>query len=142
MSTRCVITVKDEDGEFALYRHSDGYPDGEHGVLAGLTSALPYAWSLPRFEADDFAAAIVRAWKQNGGNIRLTSGKDAHGDIEYHYLVTCEKGVVRVRVQVPQYDTAYNVIGWKPKGKAHLIRAIDDPLLMASLRAASSQLAA
>ncbi len=38
MSTRCHIIV--EDKEFGtntiLYRHSDGYPDGPHGVLASL----------------------------------------------------------------------------------------------------------
>jgi hypothetical protein len=31
MSTRCQIIV--EDATVALYRHSDGYPDGPHGVI-------------------------------------------------------------------------------------------------------------
>ena len=34
MSTRCQIIVKGSD--VVVYRHSDGYPDGKHGVLAAL----------------------------------------------------------------------------------------------------------
>lgn len=38
MSTRCHIIVEDPSygDQTILYRHSDGYPDGEHGVLASL----------------------------------------------------------------------------------------------------------
>jgi hypothetical protein len=37
MSTRCVINFCDGDEVVAkIYRHSDGYPDTEHGVLADL----------------------------------------------------------------------------------------------------------
>ena len=34
MSTRCQIIVKGSD--VVVYRHSDGYPDGKHGVVAAL----------------------------------------------------------------------------------------------------------
>jgi len=34
MSTRCQIKV--EGSDVYVYRHSDGYPDGEHGVIAAL----------------------------------------------------------------------------------------------------------
>jgi len=38
MSTRCHIIVEDPSSgdKTILYRHSDGYPNGEHGVLASL----------------------------------------------------------------------------------------------------------
>jgi hypothetical protein len=37
MSTRCTIHFGDQYGVDAIiYRHSDGYPDGEHGVPATL----------------------------------------------------------------------------------------------------------
>lgn len=101
MSTRCTITVRDERGgrdAYSLYRHCDGYPDTQHGVIATLSKALPLAWPMPRFEADDFAAAIVAAWKDSCGNIRLTAGRDAHGDTEYHYEVFPARGAVMVQV--------------------------------------------
>lgn len=110
MSTRSTITVRDrKDGNeaYSICRHSGGYPDTQHGVLATLPQALAYAWPLPRFEAMDFAAAIVAAWKQparkpyagapylsQGGNIYLTGGRDDHGDTEWHYEIYPEKGNV------------------------------------------------
>lgn len=88
MSTRSVITVKDNNDTFHVYRHCYGYPRGEHGVLATLAQALPFAWPLPRFEASDFAAAIVRAWKQpGGGNVYFTESFKVHGDLAYRYEV-------------------------------------------------------
>lgn len=93
MSTRCTISVKGGYDTFYIYRHSDGYPEGIHGVPATLAKVLPYAWPLPRFEGDDFAAAIVAAWKAGGGNIRFSSGHDAHSDTEYQYFITHNNGL-------------------------------------------------
>ena len=121
MSTRCTITVRDERGgrdAFSLYRHSDGYPDTQHGVVATLSKALPLAWSMPRFEADDFAAAIVAAWKDGGGYIRLTGGRDWHVDTEYHYEVFPDAGAVRVQV----YGRA-NHGDWERMGEPKLVKA-------------------
>jgi len=89
MSTRANIVVADEEQHIQLYRHTDGYPDGRFGVLEALKKALPFAWELPRMEADDFAAAIVRAWKdKGGGNIYIDGqGYNLHGDIEYLYII-------------------------------------------------------
>lgn len=90
MSTRSTLTVRDQqDGQdaYSIYRHCDGYPDTEHGVFATLRQALTYAWPLPRFEARDFGAAIIAAWKQQGGTIYMTDGRDGHWDTEYHYEI-------------------------------------------------------
>lgn len=89
MSTRCNIIIRDTDGRaMQLYRHSDGYPEG---VIPDLKEALAYAWDLPRFEADDFSAAIVRAWKQHGGGIYIDGNyipwQSVHGDIEFLYVI-------------------------------------------------------
>lgn len=92
MSTRSTIAVKDEYNTFTIYRHCDGYPDTENGVLATLSLVLPFAWELPRFEAMDFSAAIIRAWKEHGGNIYCTKSHDSHGDTEYQYDVMFEGG--------------------------------------------------
>lgn len=132
MSTRCTLTVRDRPGAnqtYSVYRHSDGYPDTEHGVIHTLRAALSYAWLLPRFEADDFAAAIIATWKQpatrhsatyvgQGGNIRMTEGRDAHGDTEYHYeLMPDAKGRVKITVYEPDGET------WKKVGKVHYLTA-------------------
>lgn len=100
MSTRALYTFADDDGEYHVYKHHDGYPEGEHGGINTIKKALLKAWPLPRFEADDFAAAFVAANKEEGGGVRLTTGKTweeaAPADIEYHYVVTAPGGVLRV----------------------------------------------
>ena len=93
MSTRSNIIVQDEYNRIQVYRHYDGYPEG---VMPELIKALEFAWPLPRFEADDFAAAIVRAWKdEGGGHIRIDGNPKAfemvHGDTEYVYVIKFDK---------------------------------------------------
>lgn len=95
MSTRSNIIVKDAYNAIQLYRHWDGYPEG---VIPDLADALAYAWQLPRFEADDFAAAIVRAWKaEGGGNISIDGSPKAfelvHGDTEWVYVIRFDKQI-------------------------------------------------
>lgn len=61
MSTRGFYTFKDTDGaSYHVYKHSDNYPTG---AADALDSALLMSWRLPRFEADEFAAAFVAANK-------------------------------------------------------------------------------
>ena len=92
MATRSNIIIQDDYNRIQLYRHWDGYPAG---VIPDLASALQYAWELPRFEAQDFAAAIVRAWKDAGGNIYIDGNPKAfemvHGDTEYVYVIKFDK---------------------------------------------------
>jgi hypothetical protein len=93
MATRCNVIVEDEYSRIQIYRHWDGYPKA---VIADISQALHYAWPLPRFEAGEFAAAIVRAWKDNGGgNIDIDGSPKGfelvHGDIEWLYLISFDK---------------------------------------------------
>jgi hypothetical protein len=62
MSTRALYTFRSDDGteEYHVYKHSDGYPTG---AADAICAALPFAWPLPRYEADEFAAAFVAANK-------------------------------------------------------------------------------
>jgi hypothetical protein len=60
MSTRAVYTFSDSDGTYHVYKHSDGYPTG---AAQAIEATLECAWTLPRFEADEFAAAFVAANK-------------------------------------------------------------------------------
>src|SRR5713101_2351532 len=52
----------DWPGVVTVYRHHDGYPSG---AATAIEAALPHAWPLPRFEAEEFAAAFVRANKMS-----------------------------------------------------------------------------
>lgn len=68
MSTRALYTFKDspnskrnEDAAWNVYKHHDGFPRGAYNTI---NDALTYfAWQLPRFEADEFAAAFCAAGK-------------------------------------------------------------------------------
>jgi hypothetical protein len=64
MSTRACYRFIDPDTNdpevVTVYKHSDGYPDG---AVCWITKALEHAWPLPRFEADELAAAFVAANK-------------------------------------------------------------------------------
>jgi hypothetical protein len=87
MSTRATITVADKHDSFDIYQHHDGYPDGPHGLVRHIAMARRLAWDLPRFEAADFAAAIIAVLKDRGGSTYLTKSADAHGDRDYHYRI-------------------------------------------------------
>jgi hypothetical protein len=107
MSTRGMYTFIDPPEKdrkvsrrrFHIYRHMDNYPTGARQAIA---RALPFAWALPRFEADEFAAAFVAGNKPRpgsadpGGGIRIVGGtSDADrrrfaGDVEYRYEITAQ----------------------------------------------------
>src|ERR1700722_19005838 len=84
MSTRAVYTFIDAFDKFHVYKHCDGYPSGAAQAIA---NALPHAWTLPRFEPDEFAAAFIAGNKAGSGDVRLTHGPDYHGDLEYRYEI-------------------------------------------------------
>lgn len=99
MSTRCQIGFyhsKDQPlnpPDALFYRHSDGYPDSEHGVVEQL---MPF---LKTFHADrgltdaEYAAAraLVHLISLTAPDDLLGYGIDGpgglHGDIEYFYRV-------------------------------------------------------
>lgn len=109
MSTRAQIKVDGIDNVY-VYKHSDGYPDGEHGVLAWL---VPYVtkflnnrgWDdeflLARImyegmKIDEAAQAEYRSSNNSKLNTRLNAiydftgwgiGPEIHGDTEYLYVV-------------------------------------------------------
>jgi hypothetical protein len=86
MSTRAVYTFIDTDGDkFHVYKHHDGYPSG---AAEWIANALPHAWELPRFEADEFGAAFIAGNKSDAGGVRLTHGPEKHGDLEYRYEIS------------------------------------------------------
>ncbi len=107
MSTRATITVADERDSFHLYQHHDGYADGPHGLVRRIAMAQRLAWDLPRFEAPDFAAAIIAVLKDRGGSTYLAHDAEAHADRAYHYRIEpLRKGVstyVQLTVTQPSW---------------------------------------
>jgi hypothetical protein len=93
MSTRAVYTFKDEYGEHHVYKHCDGYP---MAAAEAISKTLPFAWPLPRFEADEFAAAFIQANKQSPGGVRLTHGPQCHGDLAFEYVIAFDGKSLRV----------------------------------------------
>jgi len=116
MSTRACYTFTDLQGEFHVYKHHDGYPfvGGVHngepyegGALCWIQNAKAFAWELPRFEADDFAASFVAANKDGGGGCRLIN--KAHpwefsSDSEYWYKIDNTDAAIDVWVEVYSVD--------------------------------------
>lgn len=104
MSTRAVFTFSDPSTKgrpLLVYKHHDGYPSGAiEALIKARDSGL--CWPLPRFEADEFAAAFVAANKgRGGGGIRLLGAGDwralSPGDIDYVYhVVRFPSGLINV----------------------------------------------
>ena len=87
MGTRAVYTFIDADNRFSVYKHYDGYPE-ERGAYRFIEKAEQYAWELPRFAADDFACAFIRANKdEGGGGVYMSKGHRYHGDLSYYYTI-------------------------------------------------------
>jgi len=101
MSTRAMFCFKDTEKTIFIYNHHDGYPSG---AAQAISDAILFAWELPRFEADEFAAAFVAANKPRGGGIRIASSPDGYG-VEYLYTVSMVDG--KLNVKVNEYD--YNL---------------------------------
>jgi hypothetical protein len=118
MSTRACYTFLDtfsrgETRSFHVYKHHDGYPYAqchtgeEAGALVWIRNALIYAWELPRFEADEFAASFIVANKGNSGGVRLVHTEHPwqfSGDSAYWYVVDKRENVPDLYVEVFEVD--------------------------------------
>lgn len=97
MGTRAIYIFEDEHEEVAVYKHYDNYP---LGAADFIENAKSHAWTLPRFEADEFGSAFVAANKnQSGGEVRLVqynkySGRDDMVEdytwCDYYYVISYE----------------------------------------------------
>lgn len=107
MSTRATITVSDETDSFDIYQHHDGYPEGPHGLVRHIAMAQRLAWDLPRFEAADFAAAIIAVLKDRGGSTYLTDDAEAHNDRAYCYYVEPLREGVSTQVKLMTHKPSF-----------------------------------
>jgi hypothetical protein len=114
MSTRALITFKDKDGEaVTVYQHSDGYPEGEYGVIAELQRAVDSdrVWPLPRFEANEFAMGFIAVLKDQPGGYRIAPAGAKWGQA-YEYEVTCPDAV-----EFGEAKPVALVVHWHGEGK-------------------------
>ena len=122
MSTRCQILV--EGSDVVLYRHSDGYPTGESGVLKPLKKIVSQFCKHRGFDTTYLPAHIISSFivdqnkwidehvakgsleRDYAGTRFLGHGVEAyypdrkntglHGDIDYLYVVK-RNGTIEVR---------------------------------------------
>lgn len=126
MSTRCQIGFY-EAGETNLnlwealiYRHSDGYPESPHGVIATMLPILKDFDKNRGIDDLEYASAwLVTSWKTDYTNIGIS--KRIHSDIEYFYAVFSD-GIIKV-YETTSDDWAYwnliETINIKEKINAH-----------------------
>lgn len=102
MSTRSNIKLVDNCGEILLYKHHDGYPTGEHGIIEFLKPFLAKSMK----SAEWLAEMLIK-------ETECRASSALHGDIEYYYEVNVETDKIDVyesswdsddRVFVRSYD--------------------------------------
>ena len=85
MSTRSNIKLIDNCGSILLYKHHDGYPESEHGVIAFLTPFLQKSMK----SAEWMAEMLI-------GETECKASSALHGDIEYYYEVNVETNKISI----------------------------------------------
>jgi len=85
MSTRSNIKLIDETGAILLYKHHDGYPDSEHGIIEFLK---PYITNSMK-SADWMAKCLIK-------DTECEVTTCLHGDIEYYYEVDVSNNSIAV----------------------------------------------
>ena len=129
MSTRSQILVTRRNYDFAnlsnrfdeplIYRHSDGYPEGEHGVIAFLKPFCETFINIRGFDDSYLAARLIQHmcnkydsscsqhWEDLDTIQLLGHGidNDIHGDIEYFYVVKPRTIEVYEPIRNSNYET-------------------------------------
>tara|TARA_Y100000310_G_scaffold345178_1_gene462401 strand:- start:1422 stop:1796 length:375 start_codon:yes stop_codon:yes gene_type:complete len=102
MSTRALYSFRDQSDCHSVYHHYDGYPANALKLIHKAKSA---AWDLPRFEADEFAAAFCCIAKdKTKGGTRLSLGPHRHGDLSYRYDVWAQDNDLMVKIWEVDYS--------------------------------------
>ena len=108
MSTQAIYTFVDPESgdEVSVFKHWDNYPEG---AALFLNRAKKLAWELPRFEADEFAAAFVAANKTREGDCRLISDTSLTNTlwVDYKYRIGFAHGGLVVEVFERTWDGHY-----------------------------------
>ena len=108
MGTRGVYTFKEKGQAWHVYVHWDSYPTGGAQKLHATVNS-DKVWKLPRYEADEFAAAFIAVNKIDGGNIRLQKGRTSAIDVEFGYTIWPDPKTHQLMLEVSATDF------WGPK---------------------------
>lgn len=81
-----------------IYVHCDGYPDGEHGIIARFNQFLIAVHSECedcRFYSPEYLAAKFVVWfvRQKTNTLEFLGigiSQEIHGDIDYLYHINCD----------------------------------------------------
>jgi hypothetical protein len=85
MSTRATFEFKHKNYRAVVQLSSDGYPSG---ASIAISKALLLAWKIPRFDAGEFAAALVAANKTGPGGAYIVKRWQDVPSAEFHYVIT------------------------------------------------------
>lgn len=94
MGTRANIVIKDQCGQCILYRHMDGTP--EYTGVSVKQECEDIKQRYGYLFGEDVANALVKSPE-------YSVASSIHGDIEYLYIVDCEKETVNA-YRVPAWD--------------------------------------
>ena len=92
MSSRCNVIIKKGSRYIQIYRHHDGYPEGQHGIIA----------TLPHIDANTpsaYGRELVRHWRKIAlveyqGKTKKWEG--VHMDAEHVYMIDLLKQTIEV----------------------------------------------
>lgn len=101
MSTRAIITVFDKLDGFNIYVHWNGWPER---VLPSIEIALKYAWKFPRFEAWDFATALIKVLKERAWWVYLINSTEKLSEADYFYQISKKNWDLRIKTTALNFN--------------------------------------
>jgi len=101
MSTRAIITVFDKQDSFNIYLHGNAIPEI---VMPSIEKATEYAWKFPRFEAWDFATALIKVLKKRAWGVYLINLKEKMTEADYYYQVSKESWDLKIKTTALNFN--------------------------------------
>ena len=101
MSTRAIITVFDEIDGFNIYIHGDAMPER---VIPSIEKSTKYAWKFPRFQAGDFATALIKVLKKRAWWVYLINHTEKMSDADYYYQVSKENWDLKIKTTALNFN--------------------------------------
>ncbi len=94
MSTRAIISIFDKLDGFNIYIHWGGWPEL---IIASIEKATEFAWKLPRFQAGEFATALIRVLKIRAWWVYLISATEKIFEVDYLYQIYEENWDLKIK---------------------------------------------
>lgn len=132
MSTRCQIEFYTTDGKTiydrrTIYKHVDGYPDGEYGIFAVLEKF--FFWDQERLgDIEGQVANFIYWWKDLRGSehhsLGVCNNDELHLDIVYFYKVEINWTMKEVTMRCYHRDSKF-----KKEIEMKVIKGLKWPLI-------------